>query len=80
MLEKKRRLCFEFNEDLDNMLLDFCYKKCVSIRQLFLRSWLSSACYHVCKKKGKIGIAAIRSLKNAGVKIDDNKLIRVKDF
>jgi len=80
MIEKKRRLCFVFDDYIDNAILDFCYKKLISVRQLFLRSWLTAACYHMCKKKGKIGIAAIRSLKNAGVKIDDDKIVRIKTF
>lgn len=80
MLEKKRKLCFAFDDNIENAILDYCYSKLLPISKAFRKANLSSACYYVCKKKGKIGIGAVRALRWIGVKIDETKLVRVRDF
>lgn len=81
MIEKKRKLCFVWDDYIEQSIINYCYKKLLPINKVFTSAWLSSSCYYISKKKGKIGISAIRSLKHIGVRIDETKLTRApEDF
>ena len=76
MLEKKRKLCFVFTNEMDEAIIDYCYKHLLPVSKVFQRAWLTNACYYKCKQNGRIGIGAVKSLKKIGIKINENELTR----